>query len=200
MTAPTPVDLLTQAGAALRRRQPAGALLSRAYHQLCAQALADQTKYPDRLSRTLQHLAPSAAASTHLQAAVERAEQRDWGGAARHVACTAAALCPGEEAQATAQRLERPWVYVQGQLLPDAGTFNDEPHYHPDSGRYNRRALNVTCPNCARTFAPHMSRLTTLADAGTSWVGFDHTEPYAQFVTRCGRCAQTFTFRTVMPQ
>lgn len=200
MTAPTPVDLLTQASAALRRRRPAGALLSRAYHQLCAQALTDQARYPDRLSRTLQQIGPSDDAGTHLQAAVEHAVQRDWSGAARHVACAAAALRPGEDPQATARRLERPWTSVQGQLLPDAGTFNDEDNYHPESGRYNRRALNVTCPNCARTFAPFMSRLTTLADAGTSWVGCDHTEPYAQFVTRCGRCAQTFTFRTFIPQ
>lgn len=85
----------------------------------------------------------------------------------------------------------------------DAGDFNDEDAYSPDTDNFDGRKVRIPCPHCGRVTAALLSPLTEWIDGGWRWVGCDHREPYGTFRTRCSStrgCGQPFTFTTYTAQ
>lgn len=83
--------------------------------------------------------------------------------------------------------------------LADAGSYNDEDAWNVDTDKYDLRKIKVECPGCRTRFAALCSSKTTKVADGMRWVGCDHKEPYATYVTT-HRCGAQFSFTTYTPQ
>lgn len=77
--------------------------------------------------------------------------------------------------------------------------FDDEGAYNDETDTYDLRRVRVECPACGREQSPLCSPYSRLLVNEWRWVGLDHKEPFATYVTRC-RCKSAFKFTTFTPQ
>ena len=82
----------------------------------------------------------------------------------------------------------------------DAGRYEDEIAYNPETEEYDWRKLLVTCPFCKKRSAPMHSKKTVQLSSGMEWVGCEYQQPSTRHQAACPHCKREYHFRVVTPQ
>lgn len=86
-----------------------------------------------------------------------------------------------------------------GENGPDAGSFDVEDVFNPETDKADWRLLKVPCPHCQRVNCPWLSPYLRHVRSGWDWMGLEYKYPYSVWSHRC-RCGGWYQFRTYVPQ